>query len=318
MSESQDKPVAVLALNPAVDVSYEIPQLIADQKVRSAKTRYHPGGNGINVARALAVLGVPLRCCSAVGGESGNLLLRLLGDTLGDGHHHVQVDGETRLNVTLLQKHPPSQYEVDSGGPDVPPEVLEEVTGCFLTTVRDGIGVLTGSTPPGVPDETYARLAERIRNQGGRVVADAHGRVLQHVLQAQPYLVRLNRYVLEMTIKRRLETVEAVAEAAREIQRKGVEMACISLGKEWANLVDAANSYHCAAPKVRVHSTVGSGDSMVAGMVAAASQGQGVEDMLRFGVICGSATASHPGTALFTREEVEEASYDLKMRSLDI
>jgi 6-phosphofructokinase 2 len=301
-----------------VDISYEIPQLVADQKVRSARTRYHPGGNGINVARALARLGVPLRCCSIVGGESGNLLLRLLGDRLGEGHHYVTVEGETRVNVTLLQKHPPSQYEVDSGGPEVPPEVLEEVTGCFLTTARDGLAVLTGSTPPGVPEDTYARLAEQIRAQGGRVVVDAHGRPLQHVLQARPYLVRLNRYVLEMTIKRRLESVETVAAAGREIQAKGVDLVCISLGKEGAILVDAGDSYHCAAPKVRVHSTVGSGDSMVAGMVAAAHQGHGVEEMLRFGVICGSATASHPGTALFTREEVEEASYDLQLASLGI
>ena len=97
----------MLALNPAVDISYEIPQLVADQKVRSVETRYHPGGNGINVARSLTELGVTIRCCAVIGGESGSLLLRLLGDTLDGSLRHYKVDGGTRLNAVLLQRHPP-------------------------------------------------------------------------------------------------------------------------------------------------------------------------------------------------------------------
>jgi len=147
-------------------------------------------------------------------------------------------------------------------------------------------------------------------------VVDAHGPVLHQALEARPYLVRLNRYVLEMTIKRRLESLEAVAQAALEIQRRGIDFVCISLGKEGAVLVEEGGSHHCSAPKVRLHSTVGCGDAMMAGMVAAAHRGESPQEILRRGVICGSATASHPGTGLFTWEEVEETSYDLELRSL--
>ena len=232
-------PVAVLALNPAVDISYEIPQLLADQKVRAAKTYYHPGGNGINVARALVVLGVQVHCCSLIGGKGGELFLRLLGDELGDGHRYIQVDGETRINATLLQKQPPSQYEVDSGGPEISESELDAMIECFLERCADGLAVLTGSTPPGVPAGTYAELIENIRLQGGRVVLDAHGSVLEKALEAKPYLLRTNRYVLEMKVKYRLGSIEAVAQAAREIQRGGTEFVCISLGTEGAVLVDA-------------------------------------------------------------------------------
>ena len=83
-------------------------------------------------------------------------------------------------------------------------------------------------------------------------------------------------------------------------------------------LVDSQGSHHCTAPKVRVYSTVGSGDAMVAGMVMASLQQQSAEEMLRFGIICGSATASHPGTELFTRAEVDDVDYDLELRSLGI
>lgn len=318
MTESKDKSIAVLALNPAVDISYEIPQLMADQKVRSTKTRYHPGGNGINVARSLTELGLDISCCAVIGGESGKLLLRLLGDSLSGSLRHIEVEGETRLNATLLQKHPPGQYEVDSVGPELSPEVLWDLKDCFLDACGNGIGILTGSTPPGVPGDIYRELAERIQAQGGRAVVEAHGPVLRQALEARPYLLRLNRYVLEMTTKRRLDQVEEVAEAARDIQRGGVGLVCITVGKDGAVLVDGDNSYHCSAPKVRIHSTVGCGDAMVAGMVTAAIRGGGPREMLELGVICGSATASHPGTALFSREEVEEASYELEIRELEI
>jgi 6-phosphofructokinase 2 len=318
MPQSPQESIAVLALNPAVDISYEIPQLVADQKVRATQTRYHPGGNGINVTRALTELGIPTYCCSIIGGESGNLLLRLLGDTLGENHRYFRVAGETRLNATLLQKTPPGQYEVDSVGPHVDVELLAEISECLVERCRDGIAVLTGSTPPGVPDDIYLRLAERVKSQGGKAVVDAHGEVLERALIARPYLVRLNHYVLEMSARRRLDTLEAVALAARDIHNYGLEYVCISLGSEGAILVDAASSYHCSAPRVRIHSTVGCGDAMVAGMVTAIHRNATPQEMLRLGVICGSATASHPGTELFARSEIEQVEYDLEVQELGV
>jgi 6-phosphofructokinase 2 len=318
MSATRDTDIAILAVNPAVDITYEVKQLIVDHKVRADKTTYHPGGNGINVARALTELEVPYRCCSVVGGESGDLLLRLLGDTLGENHSVFRVAGETRVNATLLQRSPPSQYEVDSCGPAIPPEVLDDLTGCFLSSCGSGIGILTGSQPPGVPDNHRRLLAEQIKAQGGKAVVDAVGPVLQEALQAQPYLIRLNRYVLEMTARRSLETIQVVAAAARELQQRGVELVCISLGADGAILVSETNSYHCPAPRVRVHSTVGCGDAVIAGLVTAARRGEDPRSMLRLAVICGSATAAHAGTELFRRAEVDEASYELELVTLDV
>lgn len=318
MSDSHTTAIAVLAINPAVDISYEVPQLVADRKVRAESTRYYPGGNGINVARALAELATPFCCCSMVGGESGDLLMRLLGDTLGESHSVFRVDGETRVNATLHQKNPPTQYEIDSCGPEIPPGVLEDIERCFLSACGDGFGVLTGSSPPGVPDTHRRRLAEQIRSQGGKAVVDAHGPVLEEALQAQPYLLRLNRYVLEMATMRRLESLDAVAEAARELQQRGVGNVCISLGADGAILAGAANSYHCDAPRMHVQSTVGCGDALLAGLVSAASQGEDAPSMLQLGVACGSATAGHPGTELFSLDEIAPLQARLQLTILDI
>ena len=318
MNESRDSTIAVLAINPAVDISYEVSQLVPDRKVRAERTRYYPGGNGINVARALAELAAPFRCCSVVGGESGDLLLRLLGDCLGENHSIFRVEGETRVNSTVQQKSPSTQYEIDSSGPEVPADTLDEMDRCFLSACGRGYGVLSGSTPPGVPVTHRRRLAEQIRAQGGRAVVDAYGPVLTEALQAQPYLLRLSRYVLEMKAMQRLDSLEAVAEAARELQQGGVAQVCISLGSDGAILVDADNSYHCAAPRMHVQSTVGCGDALLAGLVTAASRGEDAAAMLRLGVMCGSATAGHPGTELFRLDEVSQLSDKVKVTTLDV
>lgn len=317
MNDRQNS-VAVLALNPSVDISYEIPQLLEYQKVRAEQTWYHPGGNGINVARALTELQVPVHCCSVIAGESGDLLLRLLGDTLGSYHTSFRVPGETRLNTTVLQHRPPGQYEITSVGPEIPPETLADITECFRGMAGNGIAVLTGLRPPGVPESIYGDLTNTIKDQGGRVVIDTYGKVLEQAIQAQPWMVRLNRYILEMTIKRRLESAELVAEAARKLQQRGMDYLSVTLGDEGAILLDRDNSYHCAAPKVHKQSTVGCGDAMVSGLIAASLNGGDTQSMLRFGVICGSATASHPGTELFFRHEVEAGFEGLEVTRLDI
>lgn len=318
MTDGHDGTVSVLALNPSVDISYQISQLLEYRKVRAEQTWYHPGGNGINVTRALMELDVPVHCCSVIAGKSGELLLRLLGDTLKDNHSWFEVPGETRLNTNVLQQNPPGQYEITSVGPKIPPEALKQISDCFLHTASDAIAVLTGLVPPGVPDTAYRDLAARIREQGGKAVIDAYGTVLELALDARPWLVRLNRYVLEMFVNRRLDTNQQVAEAARGLQQEGVDYLCVTLGPEGAILLDGDNSWHCAAPRVHKQSTVGCGDALVAGLIAAGRRNESPQEMLKFGVICGSTTASHPGTELFTRSDLATDYAGIELTTLDI
>jgi len=317
MNERQN-PVSVLALNPAVDISYVISQLLEYQKVRAEKTLYHPGGNGINIARGLTELEVAVHCCSIIAGESGDLFLKLLGDTLADRHKWYRVTGETRLNTTVLTHNPPGQYEITSVGPEIPHDVLEKICDGFLEIAGDGIAVLSGQLPPGVPDSTYKTLIERINQQGGRAVLDSHSEVLKLGLEAKPWLVRFNRHILEMSMLRRMDTIEDVAHAAQQIQQRGIEYVCVSLGDQGAVLADSNNIYHCEAPKVHKQSTVGCGDSLVTGMVAAALMGESAAAMLRFGVVCASATASHPGTELFSRDELESGTMDVEVTKVEV
>ncbi len=310
-------PIATLTLNPSVDISYEVDQLIPDQKTPARNTRFDPGGNGINVARALKELLLCAHSCCIVAGLVGELLQRLLAHGL-DSPHCTSVEGETRINTTILEREPRQQLEVTATGPRVSAIALQSITATFLDLCTGGYGVLTGSVPPGVDDDIYAALTDKVQASGGKAIVDAHGPLLQHALPHRPFLIKPNQYELALLSGRELSSLEAVAEEARKIQQQGVTFVCVSLGAQGALLVGPDGSHLAKAPPITVRSTVGAGDSMVAGLVAAFAQHKHPAEALRLGIACGSATATQPGTALFTREKVIQLLQQIDVQPLDI
>ncbi len=311
------QPIATLTLNPAVDISYDVPLLIPDQKSHALATRYDPGGNGVNVARALKELLVCAHSCCIVAGNIGELLQKLLQHQL-DSPHCVHVEGETRVNATILQGNPSAQFEVTGIGPRLSELTLSTIRGIFLPLCKDGFAVLTGSVPPGVEDNFYGDLVDQVHAGGGKAIVDAHGALLQNALLHAPFLIKPNRYELSVLRQRELPTLEDVAQEARSIQREGVTYVCVSLGADGALLVGPDGSYLAKAPPVVVQSTVGAGDSMVAGLVSALARQQNPAEALRLAVACGSGTAACPGTAIFSHNTVVDLLQQTNVKLLDI
>ncbi|WP_308388771.1 1-phosphofructokinase [Acidithiobacillus sp. AMEEHan] len=307
--------IVTLTLNPAVDVSYEFAQLLPDQKTHASSTRFDPGGNGINVARALKELFVCAHSCCVVAGHVGRLLQTLLRHSLDDPHC-VEVIGETRINATLLQQDPAVQYEVTGQGPLLSSLVLEEVRSKVCSLADIGIAVLTGSLPPGVPADFYAQLIEQLRQQGARVILDANGEALQRGIAAKPFLIKPNAHELRQLSGKSLSTREEMIAAARQVQQQGIDYVCVSLGGEGALLIGSEQSFFANAPRIQIRSTVGAGDSMVAGLVAAFAQGQRPEEALRLAVACGSATAAQPGTSIFTHNDLDPLLRQIEVENL--
>lgn len=311
------KPVAVLSLNPAVDMTYEIPRLLVDQKVHALAARIDPGGNGINVGRALRRLDVPARNYCVVAGEIGLLLRRLLADHLDDVDY-TEVAGETRINVTAIEQTPRQQYEISGLGPHIPPAQLDKLLLRFVQHSAGGYGVLTGTLQNGLHTSLYGALARRIAELGGRAVVDTHDAALRAAIAARPFLIKPNRYELETLLGHKLDSIEEVAIEARKLQRSGVSYVCVSLGAEGAILCGPDNCYHAAAPAVDVRSSVGAGDSLVAGLVAAFARGLAPDKALALGVACATAAVTQPGTELFTAEQLDYVLPDIVVRWLDI
>ena len=291
-------PIVTLTLNPCVDVSYDVPQLLADQKAHALAARLDPGGNGVNVARALSRLQAPAWACATVAGEIGMLFERLLRGQV-DHPHLVRLDGETRINATLLQQQPRAQFEVSAPGPHIDNATQQRIASEVLALAGSGYAVLTGSAAPGVPTDYYAGLVGALRAQGARAVVDAAGEALVHAVAARPFLIKPNRYELEQLVGRALPAQDDVIAAAQALHARGVEWVCTSLGPQGAVLVGQGGVYVGTSPKVEVVSTVGAGDSLVGGVVAALSRAASPADALRLGLACGAGTATQPGTELF-------------------
>jgi len=297
--------VATLALNPSLDVSYTIPSLIANQKAHASKFRYDPGGNSINVAKGLQTLGIEVHVFAIIPGDIGNFVKQLLANHL-DHWHAITVAGETRVNMTILTDKPSLQYEVDGIGPVIGPRPLKELTEEFVSHCRNGVGVLSGSIPPGVHRNIYAHLSKQLTDNSARAVVDAQSSLLQASLSAGPYLIKPNKYELETLFGITLPTLQDVVREAGILHKEGVANVCVSIDREGAVLVADGGTYYARPPEVPVISTVGSGDSMVAGLLAGLMKGASAGEALRLGVACGTATATKPGTQMFSYADVEK------------
>ena len=306
----------VLALNPTLDVSYEVDRLLPGEKVASTHTRFDPGGTGVNVARALRLLETPALTCMIVAGEIGSVLQRLAAREL-DEPHFVSIPGETRINCTLTEHDRSAQYEVDGIGPAVDPSALQQVITAFLSGCEGCLGVLTGSVGSGVPDTIYGELVERLRERGGEAVVDAKGPLLVHAVEHKPFLIKPNRGEFAALVGKSLPKLTEVVREARALQSRGVRFVCVSLGEEGAILAGPDNTYYSAAPAVSVRCTVGCGDSMVAGLTSAFARHAPPVEALRLGLACGSATAQKPGTQLFDPADVKRLVGRIEVRELD-
>jgi len=316
-SSKNTPPIVSLSLNPAIDLTYEIPDLKHDQKTRATKTYYDPGGTGINVGRALEKLQANSYTCCITAGKMGEFLHSMLAQELNNVST-LQVTGETRINTTLIQQQPQHQYGINAAGPTVTPKQLDQIIKQFLTLCQQGIGVLTGSLPPGITDNSYQIINSALKHQGGRCIIDAPVAVMKKALQSQPFLIKPNHHELEALCNKTLSSIEQVAAEARDIVNQGTSYVCVSLAENGAILTGPNKTYYCNSPKINIHSTVGAGDSLVAGLAYAFSQNQAPEQALKFAVACGAGTAMQAGTQLFNVNDLDNLSEQITIKSLDI
>ncbi len=314
---AKQQPIVSLSLNPAIDLTYELAELTHDQKSRASKTCYDPGGTGINVGRALQILKANCKTCYITAGKMGEFLDAMIRQELSNTYS-LKVDGETRINTTILQSSPSRQYEINATGPAITPDQLAEIIDHFLLSCQQGIGILTGSLPPGIPLSTYKTINTKIQQQGGRCIIDAPVEIMKQTLDSPPFLIKPNLHELEILANKQLNNIEQIAQEARQWVQHGCHYVCVSMGESGAILSNPENSYFCNAPLITAHSTVAAGDSVVAGLAYALNQQQTPENILKLAVACGTGTAKQPGTQLFTLEDVELFKQQVEIKTLDI
>ena len=293
--------IITLTLNPSLDRTVELDELVRGQMSRATASHVDPGGKGVNVTRALLANGISSRAVLPCGGEEGQHLVRLL-QAEGVDPICVWIAGHTRSNLTLAEPDG-TVTKINEPGPVLSPADFEAVLNELLvaaagpTELRAGADwvVVCGSTPPGVPVDAMAQLCEGLVAAGVRLAVDTSGPALHAAATAGAALVKPNREELAEVVARELTTIGDVVDAARELQSWGAGAVLASLGADGAVLVDDDGVIVGNAPVDRPRSAVGAGDALLAGFLAAGAKG-GVA--LAEALAWGAAAVSLPGSRM--------------------
>lgn len=290
--------------NPAVDQTLFVDRLDVSDVNRFHTSQLDPAGKGINVSRIVHRLGWPTIAFGFLAGEIGLIAEHAL-NAEGVQHHFVQVPGQTRLNITAVGEVDGKAMSFYGPGPAVAPEYLDTLHGMIEFWLPAGrVLVLAGSLPPGAPTELHAGYIRLATEKGVKAILDADGEPFRLGIEAMPYLIKPNVQEAERLLGRSLPDLAAVVDAARELSAGGIAVVVISMGAEGVVCAEGDRVWRAIPPKVQRRSTVGSGDSLVAGLAVALARGEPIEDGLRLGTAAGAATAMTPGTALGTAEEI--------------
>ena len=300
-------PIVTLTLNPALDMSSEVAALIPDQKLRCSEPMLDPGGGGLNVSRAIATLGGESLALVALGGLTGDRLAGLI-RAESVPFLVLTAPGETRQSLTVTESSTGRQYRFMLPGPVWSEVDQERVFTLLRASSRPGAyGVISGSQPPGVPLDFPARLARAM--PGLNVVLDTSGPALVEAV-AHPIpglaILRMDGDEAEMLAGKNLISRSDSADFAQELVDGGVALQVIvARGADGSVLVDRDRRIFAKAAKVRVKSTVGAGDSFVAGLVLALARGQNPENALAYASAAASAAVMTDATQLCRLADVE-------------
>ncbi|MHA6281020.1 1-phosphofructokinase family hexose kinase [Salinimicrobium sp. CAU 1759] len=297
--------IITLTVNPALDIYSKTLKIEPDEKLRCREPLIDPGGGGVNVSRVIKRLGGESTAVYTKGGHTGKLFADLL-DREGVEQDPVHVSNDLRQNFAITETSTGKLYRFGFPGAELKDQeyeaLLEKVDKCKAGSFL----VASGSLPPGAPADFYARAAARAKKCGLKFILDTSGRSYKGVLEAGAFLLKPNRNELEDLSGEAAETLEQQKKVLLKILKKyKVENIVLSLGSKGALLATGGKVKHFAAPQVEHVSSIGAGDSMVAGMVYSLSTGQAIEKAVLYGLACGSATIKSPGTELLQAKDVK-------------
>lgn len=309
--------IVTVTINPAIDIFVNVARVEPIRKLRCSAPKRDPGGGGINVARVAHRLGGTVAAIYPMGGAIGKLLHRLVEregiDSLVTPSHV-----ETRENFTAYEETTGQQYRFVLPGSALHRAEWEAVLD-KLTTLPDKpkFVVASGSVPPGVPEDFFARVAHASNKLGAKCVIDTSGPALKAALEGGVDLIKPNLAELSDLVGTTLANDEACVKACRKlVADRGVKAVALTLGEQGAILVTATHAYRAQPLAIEPVSTVGAGDSFLGGMVAALAAGEPLSGAFRVAMAAGSAAVLSPGTELCREEDVQRLLPQVTIREM--
>ncbi len=298
--------IVTLTLNPAIDKSSFVNRVISGKKLRCQRPVYEPGGGGINVSKALKILGASSLSFYLAGGPTGVLLEHLIQQS-EINYRMIETDDWTRENLLIIDQSTGQEYKFIMPGPQI---LLKEWKNCKSQILslqpKPEFLVLSGSLPLGIPDTAYAELAKWAHEHKIKTILDTSGPALAETVKEGVFLIKPN--LSEMAALAGLEKITANEEveiAKGFIADHKCEIMVISLGARGALMVSENSTEYVVPPTVHQRSSVGAGDSMVAGIVYALTQKWVYSKVLKYGVAAGTAATMTSGSELCRKEDVD-------------
>jgi 1-phosphofructokinase family hexose kinase len=311
--------IVTVTLNAALDRTLSVPNFQQGHRHRASQGLTLAGGKGLNVARALKRLDVPVVATGLAGGRTGTRIVEELTSEaiLND---FVRIADESRTSTAVVDPMGSSFTEINEWGPDVEPEELEILRDKlrYLSRGADAV-VFAGSLPRGVEESFYAEAIRELNRAGVRTVLDAEGEPLRLGIEAEPSLVAPNQHEAEALVGQELEeedfpmALDSIAELGARAVLITLETGCYGLTREERS----PHRFYAAAPRVEPVSTVGAGDVLTAAFLAAELEGRSFGDALRASVAAASASTLEVGAGRFEPREAHRLTGQVEVTELE-
>lgn len=297
--------IVTLTMNPALDIATSVERIAPERKLRCDAPRYDPGGGGINVARVTHALGVDALAVFPAGGAAGELIGHLLRQE-GVGYSAIPIRGFTRESLNVAERKSGQQYRFILPGPEIGSLDQQHCLDALEAAAANADYIVaSGSLPPGVPEDFYARVGEIAKRLGRRLVLDTSGPALRHA-GTGVHLLKPSLAEVEGLLDHPIQGEREEEQAARELVEQGrCEVAVVSLGMRGALLASKQGVERLPAVQVASKTAVGAGDSMLAGILVGLIRGLGLREATRYGIAAGAAALLAAGTQLCRPEDVE-------------
>lgn len=274
-------PILTITLNPALDIAASVDEIIIGPKLRCEGGPITPGGGGVNVTRAIKILGGESRAFVATAGVLGDLLVKQLRKRDIDPIRY-ETDGHTRQSLSVFEEKSGKQLRLVLPGPIWTNTQISGLLDAILAEAsKDSIIVASGSLPPAIPDGFYIRLNTALRGIGASMVLDTSESALKSAVTdcVHPYMVlRMDRLEAEDLAGQTFPTPLEMVNFAQSLVHKNIaDVIVMARGADGSVFASATERLHICPPKSSILSAVGAGDSLVGGLTLALAQGKSLE-----------------------------------------
>jgi 1-phosphofructokinase family hexose kinase len=312
--------IITVTLNAAIDKTLAVPNFRLGRRHRAVEQTAMAGGKGVNVARALRALGQPVIATGVAGGPTGTRIVEHLTDE-GILNDFVRIREESRTSTAVVDPTSGDQTEINEHGPHVSDQELDLFVDKLLYLAKGAaVCVFAGSLPRGVDAGLYGRLVDEMRRLGVTTVLDSEGEPLLVATRRGPDVVSPNELEAEGLVGHEFSDEEDRRRALNEMVEMGAREGIITLADGCLAVLGEAGDrslYRATLEPLEPVSSVGSGDALLAGFVAARYGGQDPEHCLRFAVACGAESTQHFGAGVLEQREVERLLPEVRVETFE-